>query len=51
MSPFSDQLTAFELEALVPDGYGGQHDRDLDEEDRDLVESAWGPEVAVPGRW
>jgi hypothetical protein len=51
MSPFSNLLTAFELEEFSPDGDGGQADRDLDGEDRERVESHLQAEVATPGCW
>ena len=44
-------LSAFALVELIPDGFSGAADLDLDQEDDDRVELRSTLEVALPGRW
>ena len=51
MAPFSQELTAFALSELAPDGLSFATDYDLDQEDSDRVEVGAALEIALPGRW
>ena len=44
-------LSAFALVELIPDGFSGAADLDLDQEDNDRVELRSALEVALSGRW
>ena len=47
--PFSNELRAFELAELLPDGFAERVDIDLDQEDDDRFECSSPLEIATPG--